>query len=64
MKRRKKVAETEDFIAKQFQIRILVIVDGNEDNASVGEEFFGDAETLRHKRQPFGVAVAVLGVNV
>ncbi len=43
---------------------MFVVVDGDEDNATVGEQSFGDAEAARHEGEPFGVAVGVFGVDV
>ncbi len=39
---------------------MLVVVDGDENDAAVGEELFGDAEASVHKGKPLGMAVRVL----
>lgn len=59
-----KVSFAKNFITKQLDIRLLVVVDGDEDNTSVAEEFLGYAQAFRHERQPLGVTVAVFGVDV
>ena len=50
-------------IAEEFEVGLLVVVDGDKDNPSVGEEMFGDAEAFAHKGEPFAVAVAVLAID-
>lgn len=51
-------------VAEQFEISLLVVVDGDEDNTSVAEEFLGYAQAFCHKREPFAVAVGVLTVHI
>ena len=40
----------EDFVAEEFELGLLVVVDGDEDDAAVGKETFGDAQALGHER--------------
>jgi len=54
---------SEDFVAEEFELGLFVVVNGDEDYSPVREEALGYVQTLRHKRQPLGVAVAVLAVN-
>lgn len=50
---------SEHAIAEQLQVCLLVVVDGDENDAAVGEELLGDAEASVHKGKPLGMAVRV-----
>ena len=58
-----KIPLSEHLITEQFEVGLLVVVDRDKDNPTVGEEVFGDAEAFAHKGEPFAVAVAVLAVD-
>lgn len=42
---------------------MFIIINRNEDNASVRQQFLGNAKAARHEGEPLGVAVTVLGVD-
>ena len=52
------------FITEEFEVSLFVVVDGDEDNPSVGEQTFGDAEAFGHEGEPLAVAVVVVGIDV
>ena len=58
-----KVVSAKYLVAEEFEVGLFVVVDGDKDNPSIGEQTLGDAETFAHKGEPFAVAVAVLAVH-
>lgn len=50
-------------IAQQFEVCLLVIVYGYENDAAVGEKLFSDTEALLHKGKPLGMTVRVFLVH-
>ena len=58
------ISFAKNLIAKEFEVGLLVVVDGDKDNAAVAEEFLCDAQAFTHKREPFAVAVSVLAIYI
>lgn len=42
----------------------FIIINGDKYHTTFREKFFSNAETTRHKRQPFGMAISILAVNI
>ncbi len=52
---RYKIIFTKYLVTKNFEIRLLIIVDGDEDHPVIGQQFAGQFEARIHHRQPAGV---------
>ena len=50
-------------ITQQLQLCLLIIINGDKDNALIRQQLLGNLQALVHKREPLGVTVAVLGVH-
>ena len=53
----------EYFITQQSQLSYFIVINRNEDNASIRKELFRNLQSPRHEGEPFGVAVAVFGID-
>ena len=58
------IAFSENIIADQFQVCILVIIDGNEDNPVLPQQFTRQLETRIHKSEPCGMRRAPLSGQI
>ena len=60
---RDEVLLPEHLVHQQTEVENLVVVDGDEDDAVLGEEVAGEGDALPHELEPAGVAPLVVGVD-
>ena len=54
---------SEDLVTEQQQVRLLIVVDADEDQPGVLEKVTREEQTLLHEREPGGVTVGVLTID-